>query len=224
MCVGISRPICGLIDVFLLFGICLVISILVAKLYRIYRIFQNRSAEAVYITDKHLFVFAGLISLVCCILFILYDTLGGGLKPVKKIASSNPLYTFDICQVPNSTVQTTFVIIFFIYFISIFVLAGILAFLTRKTMREYNESFDVGTVAYTWLAIATIYAPIYYLQGDSTNSNQTRVVVRFIAITITLILTLGILFWDKVSRIISSERRSRRHPERERPEIELNRN
>lgn len=215
MCVGISRVICSLIDIFLLLGICLVIGTLVAKLYRIYRIFQNPTAQAVYITDKDLFIFVCLITLGCFTLLVLYETIGGGLRPITKSADSNPLYTYNICEVPNETIQLTFTIIFYVYFVSIFVIAGILAFLTRRTAREFNESFDVGMVVYTWLGIALIYAPIYYVQGDSTNSNQIRIAARFIAFTLALILTMGILYWGKVWRIIKLEMKLRKRQRRQ---------
>lgn len=207
MCITLSAVICILIDIFLLAGISFVISTLTAKLYRIYRIFKNPTAQAVHITDKDLFVFTCLITLGAAVLFILYATIGGGLQALIETADSNPLYEYKICEVPDSTIQTTFLIIFYGYFLSIFFAAGILAVLTRKTMKEFNESWDVGFVVYSWIGITMIYAPIYYLQGSSTNSNETRYVVRFVGIALVETLTLGFLFWNKIVKVCKAERR-----------------
>ena len=208
MCFSISTTTCRIIDILLLIGVSFIISTLVAKLYRIYRIFQNSTATAVRISDLDL----GLFTLfICCgsiILFVLYTTLGGGLQPITKIAESDPLYKFTICEVPNGTFQTIFLISFYVYFVSIFVIAGLLAFFTRKTLREFNESSTIGLVVYCWIGVAIIYAPIYYLQGNSTDSNQIRYIVRFIAMDVAIILTLGILFLGKISDVIRIERRA----------------
>jgi hypothetical protein len=209
MCVSSSTASCTLIDVFLLLGISLIIAILMAKTYRIYRIFQNPTAEAVRITDKHLLLFTAAICVGTIILMVLYDALGGGLAPITKTAELNPLYLYTICEVRNSTIQLTFLIIFYAYFILLFVIAGVLAFMTRKTMIDFNESWDVGFIVYSWLAITVIYAPLYYLQGDSTNSNQTIYTIRFIAIALAIILTILILFAKKIKLIYISEKHER---------------
>ena len=206
MCVSTSNISCTMIDVFMLLGVSLIIAILMAKLYRIYRIFQNPTAEAVRITDRHLLIFTCAICAGSIILFVLYEALGGGLVPLTKTAELNPLYLYIICEVDNSTIQTTFLIVFYAYFVSLFVIAGILAFMTRKTMVDFNESWDVGFIVYSWLAIALIYAPIYYLQGESTNSNQTRYTIRFTAIALAIILTILILFAKKIKLIHRSEK------------------
>lgn len=208
MCISITSAICKLMDIFLLLGVSFVISTLVAKLYRIYKIFQNSSAVAVQISDRDLGIFTFLICFGAILLFVLYDLLGGGLQPITKTAELDPLYMFSICEVPSQAFQTIFLISFYVYFVSIFVVAAILAFFTRKTLREFNESSNVGLVVYCWIGIAIIYAPIYYLQGNSTNSNQIRYVIQFIAMDLAIILTLGILFWGKLSGVIRSERRA----------------
>lgn len=215
MCISITSAICKLMDVFILVGVSFIISTLVAKLYRIYRIFQNSSAVAVQISDKDLGIFTFLICCGSMILFILYNFLGGGLQAITKTAELDPLYMFSICEVPTEAFQTIFLISFYVYFVSIFLIAAILAFFTRKTLREFNESSNVGFVVYCWLGIAIIYAPIYYLQGNSTNSNQIRYIIRFIAIDLAIALTLGILFWGKISKVIRSERHAAKRTNRD---------
>ena len=207
MSVSTSTISCTLNDVFLLLGVSLIISILMAKTYRIYRIFQNPTAEAVRITDKHLLIFTCAICVGTIILLVLYDVLGGGLVPVTKTAELNPFYLFVICEVKNSTIQVIFLIVFYVYFVSLFAIAGVLAFLTRKTTVDFNESWDVGFIVYSWLAIAVIYGPLYYLQGDSTDSNKTRYTIRYIAITLAIILTILILFAKKIKLIYRSDKR-----------------
>lgn len=210
MSLSLSPAICCIIDVFTLLGVSFIISTLAAKLYRIYRIFQNPTAQAISITDIDLVYFTCAITLGSAIIFILYVVLGGGLIAVVKIAPLNTLYQFNICEVPNGTFQTTFLLVFYAYFVCLFVAAAVLAFLTRNTRRDFNESLNVSFVVYSWIAVALIYAPIYYVQGSSTNSNQTRYIVRYIAIDLVIIITLGVLFWNKVRRVLRSERKERK--------------
>jgi hypothetical protein len=206
MCISISRFTCIMIDVLLILGISLIIAILMAKTYRIYRIFQNPSAEPIRITDVHLLIFTGLICAISMILFVLYSVLGQGLRPISMTADSNPLYVYSICEVPDSTIQVTFLIIFYAYFVSLFAITGILAFMTRKTMIDFNESWDLGCLVYSWLGVTLIYAPIYYVQGSSTNSNETRYTIRFIAIALLILLTIIILFGRKIKLIYRSNK------------------
>ena len=208
MVLKITETTCKLIDMFYLIGVSFIISTLVAKLYRIYRIFQNPTAQAVLISDKDLGIFTFIICFGSIFLFILYTTLGGGLQPITKTAELDPFYVFNICEIPKTTFQTGFLIAFYVYFVSIFVAAGLLAFITRKTLREFNESSNIGSVVYCWIGIAIIYAPIYYLQGNSTNSNQTRYIIRYIAMDLAIIQTLSILYWGKISDVIRSEKRA----------------
>lgn len=212
-CFNLNAIICTFIDIFLVVGISFVISTLAAKLYRIYRIFQNPTARAVHISDKDLFIFTCFITLGAGILFILYATLGGGLQALTKTADLNPLYEFKICLVPDEAIQITFLILFYVYFLSLFIAAGILAILTRKTMKDFNESWDVGFVVYSWIVVTMIYAPIFYLQGNSTNSNETMYAIRFIGITLVQILTLGFLFFNKVKKVIRSELKAKKSNE-----------
>ena len=127
MCISITSAICKLMDVFILVGVSFIISTFVAKLYRIYRIFQNSSAVAVQISDKDLGIFTFLICCGSMILFILYNFLGGGLQAITKTAELDPLYMFSICEVPTEAFQTIFFDIFYVYFVSIFLIAAILA-------------------------------------------------------------------------------------------------
>lgn len=209
MCITLTSAICYLIDIFLLIGVSFVISTLAAKLYRIYRIFRNATAQAIKITDRDLFIFTFIITVGTMIIFTLYVTIGGGLQPIIMAADSNPLYLFKICLVPDDTIQKIALISFYVYFISLFIAAGILAVLTRKTMKDFNESWDVGFVVYSWIGITLVYAPIYYVQGFSTNSNETRHVVRFIGIALVQTLTLGFLFLNKIIKVIKYELKSR---------------
>lgn len=206
MCLSLTSALCKLIDIFMLIGISFVISTLCAKLFRIYRIFQNPTAQAINITDRHLIVFTVVTTIVTMLIYILYSSIGGGLQPVTK-SSSNPFYTYIICEVPNDAIQLTGLITFYVYYISYFLIAAILCFLTRKTMRQFNESLNVAFIVYSWLGLCIIYAPIYYAQSNSTDSNQTRYAIRFMAMDLAVGIALGVITYTQCFKVIRWNRK-----------------
>jgi hypothetical protein len=206
----LTDAICSLDDWFLVTGVGLVIANLLAKSYRIYVIFNNRSAQAVSISDWTLFAFTGVILLITWLMMILYVTLGGGLEAQTIQSSSDRFYRYVICQVPNSTFQTLFLIAFYVFFVLLFVAAAISAFVNRNISSAYSESAAVAMVVYLWISLAILYAPIYYVQGGSTDSNQVRYALRFIATILACLLTLIFLFYPKIQKVLIEEYRKKK--------------
>lgn len=206
-CFPATDAFCHFDDWFLVTGVALVIANLLAKTYRIYVIFHNRSAQAVKISHWSLFAFSGAILLVTWVMMILYVTLGDGLVAQTIQSSSDRFYRYVICQVQIGTFQTLFLISFYVFFVLLFVAAAIFAFLNRKVSSVYGESAAVSMVVYLWIGLAVLYAPIYYVQGGSTDSNQVRYALRFIATTLACFLTLIFMFYPKISRVLIDEYR-----------------
>ncbi len=144
-----------------------------------------------------LLVFSASILIIAWIMMVL----GGGLQAATVQSSSAQFYSYVICEVPNLTFQMISLISFYVYFILLFLAAAILAFLNRKVSSVYSESSAVGLVVYLWIWLVILYAPIYYVQGDSTNSNQVRFALRFIATIRACSFTLIFLFYPKISRV-----------------------
>lgn len=209
-CFEQSKAICHLDDWFVIVGVSLVVANLLAKSYRIYRIFHNRSAVAVKLSDWELLAFSAVTLAIAVVMMILYVTLGGGLDAVNIQSDSDRLYVYVECQVPNDTFQLLFTIAFYAYFILLFCAAAVLAFLNRKVSNLYNESKAVGLTVYLWLGLTILYAPIFYVQGGSTDSNQTRLIVRFIATMLACVLTLLLLFLPKIRQVWQQDHRERR--------------
>lgn len=209
-CFEQSVTTCHLNDWFVITGVSLVVANLLAKSYRIYRIFNNRSAVAVKLSDWELLAFSALTLLVALIMMVLYVTLGGGLEAVEIQSESDFLYVYVDCRVPNNTFQLLFIIAFYAYFVLLFCAAALLAFLNRKVSNLYSESKAVGLTVYLWLGLLILYAPIFYVQGGSTDSNQTRLVVRFIATMLACMFTLVLLFLPKIRQVFQHDHRDRR--------------
>lgn len=206
---GLTDAICYLDDVFLLTGISLIIANLLMKSYRIYAIFHNSSATAVHISDKILLLWSMVILLMTWTMFVLYSTLGGGLHAIIIQSKSNRFYQFVMCEVDNGTFQNIFLISFYVYFVILFLAAAVLGFLNRKVASVYSESQEVVMVVYSWLGLVILYAPIYYVQGDSTDSKDVRFAVRLMSTLLASFFTLLFLYYPKVHKVFLDEYRNR---------------
>lgn len=208
-CFSLTTVICRLDDWFLITGMALIIANLLAKDYRIYKIFNNSSAQAVRVSVWVLLSFSFVILPATWVLMILYETLGGGLQAKVIESDSDRFYSYVLCEVENDTIQLIFLITFYVYFILLFLVAAIFAFLNRKVSSLYGESKEVALVVYSWIGLAILYAPIYYVQGGSTDSNRVRFALRFIATLLACLLTLVFLFFQKIKLVIIDELRKR---------------
>ncbi len=205
-CFSLSDVICQLDDWFGITGVALVIGSLLAKSYRIYVIFNNQSGQAVGVSELLLLACTCVILVIVWVMMVLYITLGGGLKAATVQSSSDQFYSYVLCEVPSETFQLIFLISFYVYFILLFLAAAILAFLNRKVSSVYSESSAVGLVVYLWIGVVIVYAPIYYVQGGSTNSNQVRFALRFIATLLACSFTLIFLFYPKIAQVLRKKK------------------
>lgn len=86
-------------------GFILLVSGLLVKNYRIYRIFSNRTATALKITDQLLLMIAGIISAVFIAGVTVFVAVFGIVAQLKQ-SSSNIFYQYVTCSISNHHLQT----------------------------------------------------------------------------------------------------------------------
>lgn len=171
----------------------LILMALLVKNYRIYKIFANKKATAIVITESRLLIYIGITTLFYIIVLTVIVSVFG-YKAVLRQSTSNPFYQFIKCLIPNKTWNSIFQIsLDVIIFIQI-ILSLILAWLTKKVQSEYRESRRLAAFASIMFACVIIFVPLNYTLGDSTNSQILRYVTVVQFLTLTILSAIAILF------------------------------
>ena len=171
----------------------LILMSLLVKNYRIYKIFANKKAIAVSITESRLLFYIGITTLFyIIILTVVVSVLG--FKAILRQSTSNRFYQYIQCAVPNKAWNDIFQIsLDVIVFIQI-IASLILAWLTRKVQLEYRESNGLAAFSITIFASLIIFIPLNYTLGNETNSQILRYVITVEFLTVTFISITALLF------------------------------
>lgn len=198
-----SVTICILKIWFMAIGFGLIMGNLLAKTYRIYLIFNNKTLKSVVIEDKLLMYFS-LSVLVLEILFLSIYTFTGGLpSPVVYYDQFDNLNAYVQCSVESDFVQLWGIITILLLNGILIICGGVVAFITRKIDSSYNESKHITSVTFLYILSCALAIPLYYTSPASLNGCKTQFLIRTIAIMMCLLGTLFILF---LPIVISLER------------------
>jgi hypothetical protein len=199
----------------LVFGMTLIISSLMAKNWRIYRIFNNPNASALKISDWYIVACPLVLSLVSLALIFLYSFAGGTLELRKFEGNQNVFYAFELCTSPTQWFQNFMLIMFYVYFFILLAFTASLALLTRHAHNSFRESKTIAVIIYIYFCMGIIFIPLYYVQGQSTDSQTTRYVIEAINITILMLATKAIIFVPEVIETRSWNRSIKRESRRD---------
>lgn len=208
-CTDTSDAICIVSNYFSYTGIAFIFGALVAKHYRIYRIFCNSSATAVIIQEWKLYLFILLLWLY--FMFLASMLLVAGFGAYTIVSDTNPFYIYVACRCNSALWNTFFKILFTLSKVLVVILAAILAFLTRKVPSSYSESHQIAIISYTIIAFGIVLAPLYFIMGNNTDSQTFRFLIQSVLVTIGLaavlfILCLPILYQVYRDRRLRNER------------------
>lgn len=189
-----TRWTCFVIAWSLLLGCGLILGGMLAKMWRIYRIFTNSEAKAVQLSDAKVALITGAVVLVELVLLTLYSFPSGLLGPEVIQSTSDVYYRYRICKVPSHGYQLAWVIV--IYVVNgIFVAAlAVLSFLTRKIDSSYSEARSTSTAIHSVLSSLLTFLPLIYTSHNSTNSILTQYTVTGIVELLSVYCLLGAIF------------------------------
>lgn len=178
---------------------------LLVKNYRIYKIFANKKATALSLSESRL-LFDIAVTVVFYIILITTFVAVFGYNAVLKQSSSNMFYQYVQCAIPNSTWNIILIFVFeAILFIQI-IASLILAWLTRKVRTEYRESRRLAAFSTIIFVETLIAVPLSYTLKGETNSEILRYVITAEFLTVTVLSAFAFLFVPTVINVLSKNK------------------
>jgi hypothetical protein len=183
----------------------LVVAGILAKNYRIYKIFRNKSATALVIKDGQLFIITGAIFFYFFLIFIL--GICTRYSAYQFTSEENRFYLYIQCS-PNTEFWTIFIEILVHVSSLIFKLfALVLAWLTRKVVTSYSESYEILIIISIYFCVDISTIPLYFELQNGSNSAILRLVLIFVTVFITSASTLLILFYSRFYSVYKYEKK-----------------
>eukprot|EP00917_Polyrhabdina_sp_WS-2016_P008964 GHVP01019970.1.p1 GENE.GHVP01019970.1~~GHVP01019970.1.p1 ORF type:complete len:813 (+),score=136.53 GHVP01019970.1:67-2505(+) len=180
-------------------GFALIVGNLLAKTYRIFKIFTNVKVTSVVIKDSQLFLFSGVIVVYIVILMSVYTFGSPGLPDAVIVQSEvDTLYRYIRCYPPNPIINRTIVILLLSSCFVLAILGIVIAYLTRKVESSFNESKEILYTMYTFVLLACIVIPLYFTSGDSRGSVEREYILRSFSVLLGLFGALYFLFIPKI--------------------------
>ncbi|KAJ3102405.1 Metabotropic glutamate receptor 3 [Phlyctochytrium bullatum] len=142
-------------------GFGLVWGNILAKGFRIFRVFNNTSGRSIVISNFSILLQSGAIVLVEVVLSLIY-TFYKGPKPVLRSGQTQHEWT---CQTEDSTVEMGLLGAFIAYNAILVILGIIIAALTRKVHSDYNESQLLGYSTFTFAIATLVTIPLFAVPG-----------------------------------------------------------
>lgn len=187
-------------------GFGLIIGNLLAKTYRIFKIFNNIKVTTTAIRDRNILECSFAILLMEILLLSIYTFVEGLPNPTVVISSTDPLYSYVVCEVGDDDFQTAMTIVIVIFNVILVLCAGVIAFLTRHVDSAYSESNYVGYTVYCYIILAIITFPLYFTGGDGTGSATRRYIERSLSLLLAMSFTWLALFAPKLRTIYQEKK------------------
>jgi hypothetical protein len=183
---------CGFTRWFLYMGVTVVVSVLIAKGYRLFKIQNNNSLRGTKLSDKEIFFF---VSVLCGLqLIILISGSFYGFDLVLNINNFNNLIRYENC---NSNSISEWISI---GYLSILVVAGsVIAFLTRNVHEKFNESKYTAFCMYSIFLNFCILIPIKLINfRDIDNGFYIQNLLNIVIIYFGSNVIFTVLFFPRV--------------------------
>jgi hypothetical protein len=195
-----------LIDLFMVSTLgSLVVAGIIAKNYRIYKIFRNKSATALVIKDSQLFFIIGAIFLYFFLIFIL--GICTRYSAYQFTSEENRFYLYIECSTNIEFWTVCIEILVHVSSLIFKLFALVLAWLTRKVVTTYSESYEILIIISIYFCVDIATVPLFFELQNGTNSAILRLVLVFVTIFITSAATLLILFYSRFYYVYKYEKK-----------------
>ncbi|RUS19818.1 7 transmembrane sweet-taste receptor of 3 GCPR-domain-containing protein [Endogone sp. FLAS-F59071] len=148
----------------LILGYIFVMGGLIAKNFRVYRVFRNKYALQTAVKDSQLLRMVTSILFVALVPYCVWMISDPPTPFLENIDSNNVL---EICQ-SNITVpaldMSPFLLTLSVYFIMLEVWAMYLAYMTRHVAKQWSDSRNIGYVTYNLMFCTVVGVPIYFVR------------------------------------------------------------
>lgn len=191
-------------------GFGLIMGNLLAKTYRIFKIFTNVQVTQLVMKDTDLLKFSIVILAIEVALLCVYCFVSGTPRPIYIQSTSDSLLLIIQCSVPSEFVQI-FGQITLLVFNGLLILCGVvIAYVSRHVESSFNESKYIAITVYIYLLVVIILLPLYYTAGDSGSSVNRQYILRNISVLAAMYFTLVALFVPKIMNIYRTKAAEKR--------------
>ncbi|KAG0051917.1 hypothetical protein BGZ83_003197 [Gryganskiella cystojenkinii] len=186
-------------------GFVLVVSNIVAKNFRVYRIFHNIYVTKRVIRDSHLLKIVGTLLLVNLVIMVVWFT---KTPPMLQQITAPDFTTYWTCN-NQSGPSTPFFVILFVYNAALLLVAVFLAYKNRNVAANYNECRQIAFVVYNILLCGCLAMPTVFLPQDQflTKFFLSTVVILF-GTTFSLMFLFLPKLWELFTQIERSQQRA----------------
>ncbi|KAF9215188.1 Phosphoacetylglucosamine Mutase [Podila verticillata] len=187
-------------------GFMLVVSNIVAKNFRVYRIFHNIYVTKRVIRDSHLLKIVGTIMFVNIAIMAIWFS---KTPPTLQQVTMGDLTTYFTCNVQSGT-GTPFFAVLFTYNVALLLVATYLAYKNRNVAANYNECRQIAFVVYNILLSGCIALPTLFLPQDQyfTSFFLSNIVLLF-GTTVSLMFMFLPKLWKLFSQIERTNQQNR---------------
>ncbi|KAJ3081111.1 hypothetical protein HK102_002578 [Quaeritorhiza haematococci] len=173
------------------FGFAMTFTAIILKEYRLYRIFENKSAVVVKLPDPILLrYYFGVVPIALIILLV--DTFANGFRLREDSRQIDELTTeiWSVCGI--SSISYVLLGLEFV----MLTLGSILAWMTRNVRDEYNEARSLGISVYNSLFLLIVAV---VLQSVVTPTYESEHMIHFLRVAITTVTIVGAMCAPKLA-------------------------
>eukprot|EP01135_Chromosphaera_perkinsii_P003392 Nk52_evm16s242 gene=Nk52_evmTU16s242 len=149
----------------------LIFSSLLAKTYRIARIFSNPTKANVELTNLFVFKITGALTVAQVVIMMIWFLLD---RAEVKTFAINACDTIYYCSYNNNAAGLTMTVVFFVYNCSLLLVSFLLAYYTRNVMDLYKES---RMISFSTFNIILLIIFIYCLSSISGLESKTSAIL-----------------------------------------------
>ncbi|GJJ68283.1 gamma-aminobutyric acid type B receptor [Entomortierella parvispora] len=191
-----SRFICEARPFTMNVGFVLVVSNIVAKNFRVYRIFHNIYVAKRVIRDSHLLKIVGAILAVNLIIMGVWFV---KTPPKLQQVTMSDFTTYWECN-SQAGESTPYFVVLFVYNVSLLLIATYLAYMNRNVAANYNECRQIAFVVYNILLSGCIAMPTIFLPPDQY---YTRFFLSNVVLLFGTTVSLMFMFIPKLMQLFS---------------------
>jgi len=221
LCFGRTDALCTIDLYFFRFGLSLLLCGLVFKNYRIYRIFCNKTATPLSITETSLtlkiFILIGAYMLFITVFVAVF-----GYDAIVVQSTKNRFYYYVICKIPSRAWDVIFQVLLELFILFLIVISLILAWLTRNAGAEYRESTVLATFSGVVAISFVIFFSLARTLSDDSDAQIFRFVIQVEFLSLIVLAAIVLLFLPKVVLLYKDNVRQSRSISRQSHLSELN--
>lgn len=204
-----------LLDVYLVHvGLVIIILGLIVKNYRIYRIFGNKTAVALNISETKLLA-TMLVVLGAYLVYVTVFVAVFGYNAFVHYSSDSEFYEYYECGIENSTWNTIFDIVYEASIAILLLVLMVMTWLTRSVGDDYRETKSLTSFSVVFIVGYIIYKPLAYSISGGVNSALIKFALRSEFGVLVVVTALGIVYIPKLVLIYHRRIRSESENEHE---------